>query len=173
MDRAGNGAPTMTRPVVAARRPASPVDQAVILAGGKGTRLGELTNTKPKPLMPITSDGASFLELAVAEYARQGFANIVIVAGYLGDQIAELMEGRRFGAGRVRVVIETEALGTAGALLAAEPLLQERFIVANGDSFIDANFRAMAATPVAPGQGAMLVVWQFIKLRLLGFGDEE
>jgi len=157
VDRAGNGAPPMTRPAVAARRPALPVDQAVILAGGKGTRLGELTKAKPKPLMPITPDGASFLELAVAEYARQGFANIVIVAGYLGDQIAELMEGRRFGSARVRVVIETEALGTAGALLAAEPLLQERFLVANGDSFIDANFRALAATPVAPGQGAMLV----------------
>ena len=96
---------------------AEPVRQCVILVGGLGSRLGDLTKHTPKPLLPV--NGRPFLELLLAEAARHGFTRIVLLAGHLGGQVVERFAGPRSIGGRavtVEVVVEPEPAGTGGAL---------------------------------------------------------
>src|SRR5262249_781966 len=81
------------------------VRQAAILGGGRGTRLGSLAGRIPKPLMPIVGD-RRFLDVLVDHVARQGFSDILLLAGHLGDQIAHRYSGGSVRGARVRVVIE-------------------------------------------------------------------
>lgn len=112
--------------------------QAVILVGGRGTRLGALTATTPKPLMRIGE--RTFLDHLIRNLARHGFRRVLLLAGYLGDQI-EALKARAGEIGcRIDVVIEPEPAGTAGALHYAKDLLDERFLLLNGDSLLDFNY---------------------------------
>jgi D,D-heptose 1,7-bisphosphate phosphatase len=124
------------------------IRQACILVGGKGTRLGDLTRTVPKPLLEI-APGTTFLDLVIGELARQGFNALVLLAGHLGDVVRERYHGRTIAAADVRVVIEPEPCGTGGALTCAREFLEPRFLLLNGDSFFDINMRALAAEPMA------------------------
>jgi D,D-heptose 1,7-bisphosphate phosphatase len=127
------------------------VRQACILVGGKGTRLGDITRAIPKPLLEI-GEGIAFLDLLIEQVARQGFNDVVLLAGYFGDLIQARYNGRTFGSARVRVLVEPEPRGTAGALMSARDILQPRFILLNGDSFFDINMRALVAEPDADGE---------------------
>ena len=111
-----------------------PVHQALILVGGRGTRLGALTGDTPKPMLEV--GGRPFLTTVIQELARQGISEVILLAGYLGEQIAHQYHGRQFGECLCRVLIEPEPLGTGGALRLARDLVQERFLVLNGDSFL-------------------------------------
>jgi D-glycero-D-manno-heptose 1,7-bisphosphate phosphatase len=122
----------------------TPIRQACILVGGKGTRLGDLTRTTPKPLMAI-SDNRVFLDFVIEQIARQGFDDIVLLAGYLGDAVRARYEGRTFGAARIRVIVEDQPLGTAGAIAAARDSIAPQFLMLNGDSFFDIDLRALCA----------------------------
>ena len=62
------------------------IKQACILVGGKGTRLGDITRAIPKPLLDM-GEGITFLDLLIEQVARQGFNDLVLLAGYLGDLI--------------------------------------------------------------------------------------
>ena len=121
---------------------AQPIRQACILVGGRGTRLGALTRTTPKPLIEIGNNKA-FLDIVVEQVARQGFDDIVLLAGYCGDLVRARYDGRAVGSARIRVVVETEPLGTAGALAAARGLLAPRFLMVNGDTFFDIDLAAL------------------------------
>ncbi len=124
---------------------AEPARQCVILVGGLGTRLGELTRHTPKPLLPV--DGRPFLELLLAEAARHGFDRIVLLAGHLGGQVVERFAGPRRIGGRavtVEVVVEPEPAGTGGALRFLLPVAEEHFLLMNGDSWFDLDLRAFA-----------------------------
>ena len=123
---------------------AQPIRQACILVGGKGTRLGELTRATPKPLIEIGNDKA-FLDVVIEQVARQGFDDIVLLAGHFGDLVRARYDGRAVGAAKVRVVVEPEPLGTAGALVAARDLIAPRFLTVNGDTFFDIDLRALCA----------------------------
>jgi len=79
-------------PCVSAAAAADVIRQACILVGGKGTRLGELTRHTPKPLMPI-GDDATFLDILIEQVARQGFDDIVLLAGHLGQFFVERYHG--------------------------------------------------------------------------------
>jgi D,D-heptose 1,7-bisphosphate phosphatase len=126
-------------------RPASDViRQACILVGSKATRLGNLARDKPKPLLEI-GQGQAFLDIVIEQVVRQGFGDVVLLAGHLGHLVQERYERRRLDAGHVRVVIEPEPRGTGGALLSAQEILAPRFLLLNGDSFFDVNLRALAA----------------------------
>jgi D-glycero-D-manno-heptose 1,7-bisphosphate phosphatase len=120
------------------------VRQACVLVGGKGTRLGDLTRTIPKPLIEI-GDNAVFLDIVLAQLGRQGFDDIVLLAGYLGDAVRARYDGRSFGSARIRVVIEPEPRGTAGALIAARDIVAPHFLMLNGDTFFDIDLRALCA----------------------------
>jgi D-glycero-D-manno-heptose 1,7-bisphosphate phosphatase len=122
----------------------TPIRQACILVGGKGTRLGDLTRTTPKPLMQI-GDNRVFLDFVIEQLARQGFDDIVLLAGYLGDAVRARYAGHAFGTARIRVIVEDEPLGTAGAIAAARDSIAPHFLMLNGDSFFDIDLRALCA----------------------------
>src|SRR5262245_38975576 len=109
------------------------VRQAVILVGGKGTRLGALTNTIPKPLLEI-APGQRCVDVILTEFARHGFTDIILLAGHLGDQVEGFYQGARYLESTVSVFREPAPLGTAGALRLIADLLEPWFVMANGDS---------------------------------------
>jgi NDP-sugar pyrophosphorylase family protein len=112
--------------------------QAVILVGGMGTRLGERTKTMPKPLLHV--GGRPFLDTLIDEIVRYHvFEEIVLLAGHRADSIQTRYAGAVRGRSRLVVALEPEPLGTAGALVHAAGLLQDRFLLLNGDSFFDFN----------------------------------
>lgn len=120
-----------------------PVRQAVFLVGGKGTRLGQLTQATPKPLLEI-APGLRFLDVVLEEAARHGFADILLLAGYLGDQVEAAYQGRRIYDARVTVLREPEPQGTGGALRFAADKLDPWFLMGNGDSLFEINLRTLA-----------------------------
>ena len=128
--------------------------QAVILVGGKGTRLGEATRDTPKPMLPIEGD-RRFLDYLLDQVARQGFTDIVMVAGHLGDQVAARFDGAAIREARVRVVREPEPRGTAGALLEVADKLDPAFLMMNGDAFVDCNLRAFERAAAALGSATI------------------
>ena len=123
------------------------VRQAVILVGGKGTRLGDLTRARPKPMMQITHDRC-FLDYMIENLARQGFNRITLLAGYLGDQVVTEFQGQVRRGAHIEVIVEAQPMGTGGALREAAPLLEERFLLLNGDTFFDIAYRSLEAVSV-------------------------
>ena len=128
--------------------------QAVFLVGGLGTRLGVRTQAVPKPLLEVA--GRPFLDALLDETARHGFTDILLLAGYLGEQVAARYDGRDWRGARIRVLREPEPLGTGGALRSALSYLAPAFLIANGDSFFDINLRALAAD--LPEGGAVMAL---------------
>ena len=131
--------------------------QAVVLAGGKGTRLGALTAEIPKPLLPIDGD-RRFLDYLVEDLARQGFDDIVLLAGHLGEQIEARYQGSRIGAARLSVLRESEPRGTGGALAEARGRLAPEFLMLNGDTIVDCNLRAFERAAAALDLPAVLAM---------------
>jgi len=121
------------------------IRQVVILVGGKGTRLGDITHDTPKPMLPIAG-GPPFLDYLVEWIARHGYEEILLLAGHLGDQAQAAYDGRRVGDARVRVLREPTPLGTGGALTMVGDALEETFILMNGDALFDINLRALEQT---------------------------
>ncbi len=104
--------------------------KAVILAGGKGTRLAPYTKILPKPLMPI--DDMPILEILLRQIKRAGIQNVILTVGYLSELLrAFFQDGERLGL-HISYSFETSPLGTAGPLSLVEGL-DETFMVANGD----------------------------------------
>jgi D-glycero-alpha-D-manno-heptose 1-phosphate guanylyltransferase len=115
--------------------------EAIILAGGLGSRLRSVTGSLPKPLAPVA--GRPFLELLLEMLAWDGFSHVVLSLGYGADAIRE-----RFGNGSPRLalsyVIEESPLGTGGAMREAfQHLHGARAFVVNGDTFAQPGFGAM------------------------------
>ncbi len=128
------------------------ISQCVILVGGLGTRLGALTRATPKPLLPVGS--RPFLDYLIERAARFGFTEVILLAGYLGDQMLARYAGKHRIAGRdvaVRVVVESEPAGTGGALRYLDGVADEFFVLMNGDSWLDLDLRAFAENlPIPP-----------------------
>ena len=112
--------------------------QAVIMAGGKGTRLASVTRNIPKPMVPI--QGKPLLEYQVENLRESGVDRILIIVGYLGDVIrSHFGDGSRFGVS-ITYFSEETPLGTAGALRLVKEQLEEDFILVFGDLFINVDF---------------------------------
>ncbi len=122
------------------------IKQAIILVGGKGTRLGDLTKATPKPLLEVEK-GVKFLDVVIENFARFGFKDIILLAGFCGEQIEETYKDKNIHGAQIRVIIEPEPQGTGGALLYAREYLDDWFVVANGDSIFDFNLRDFAKDP--------------------------
>ena len=111
--------------------------KAVILAGGKGSRLAPYTTVLPKPLMPIVD--MPILEIVLNQLKRCGFTDIVIAVGHLASLIkAYFGDGSGLGV-RIEYVLEGAPLGTAGPLGNIESL-EETFLVMNGDILTDLDY---------------------------------
>jgi D,D-heptose 1,7-bisphosphate phosphatase len=116
-------------------------EQAVILVGGLGTRLGPLTEDIPKPLLAV--GGRPFLDYLIENCVRFGFREILLLAGHRGERVREYAQTARVWLPQhvsINVVVEPEPHGTAGAVRFAAAHLAARFFLLNGDSFLDANW---------------------------------
>lgn len=115
--------------------------QAVILAGGLGTRLWPLTKEVPKPMVPVA--GVPYLEHQLRLLARQAITDVGLLTGYLGEQVeAYFGDGRRWGLS-LRYAREESPQGTGGALRDAASLLADLFLVIYGDSYLPIDYRAV------------------------------
>jgi dTDP-glucose pyrophosphorylase/histidinol phosphatase-like enzyme len=133
------------------------VRQAVILVGGKGTRLGAITRAVPKPMLPIAGD-KPFLDYLLEMIERHGYRDIILLAGHLGEALEAAYDRGRIGKATIRVVREPVPLGTAGALTAAREALDPRFLLMNGDAFFDINLRALEQVSRQSGATATLAL---------------
>ena len=128
---------------------------AMILAAGRGERLRPLTDTIPKPLLPVR--GRPLIERHVTALARAGMERIVINLAWLGSQIREYLgDGSRFGVSILYSEEQPRALETAGGIFRALPQLAPGpFAVVNGDIYTDFPFETLA---VARDRDAHLVL---------------
>ncbi|NOZ80415.1 MAG: NTP transferase domain-containing protein [DPANN group archaeon] len=117
--------------------------QAVILVGGKGTRLKPLTEKIPKPLVPV--HGRPFIHYLFDRLRAQGITDILLCIGHLGSQFRELLgDGSSLGL-HISYAEEKELLGTAGAIKNAASLLEQDFLLLNGDTLFDIDYGSLAA----------------------------
>lgn len=119
--------------------------QAVIMAGGKGTRLRTITNDEiPKPMAPVA--GKPILLWQVEQLRGQGITDIIMIIGHLGHKIREFFrDGQDFGV-KIRYIEETTPLGTAGALSMLPPYLTGKdFFLVFGDVLFDIDLKRMTA----------------------------
>src|SRR5688500_5769987 len=109
--------------------------QAVILAGGLGTRLRSVVSDRPKPMAEV--GGRPFLEYLIERVRDVGCEEVILAACDRHEQIAaHFGDGAGFGV-PVRYAVEETPLGTGGALKNAEPWIRGRFLGLNGDTFCD------------------------------------
>ena len=126
---------------------------AVILAGGKGTRLRPYTTCVPKPLVPI-GDTYSILEIVLLQLRQSGFTGVTLAVGHMGHLIRAFVgDGSRYGL-TVSYTDEETPLGTIGPVLNVLDTLPEHFLIMNGDVLTDLDYgaflgrHARAARPV-------------------------
>lgn len=114
--------------------------RAVVLAGGRGTRLAPYTSVLPKPLMPIGEQ--AILEIVVEQLEAHGVRDIIFCVGYLSHLIRAVFDNRANGHVKISYVHEQEALGTAGPLRNVDGL-NDTFIVMNGDVLTTLDYREL------------------------------
>lgn len=128
--------------------------KAVVIAGGKGTRLG--LGDLPKAMVDV--DGTPLLERTVRAAVRDGITDFIFLTGHLSNAIERHFgDGQRFGA-TIRHVVEKEPLGTAGAFREIRDLLTEPFVVIYGDVLMDVDLRAFADAADRNGGAGTLFV---------------
>ena len=121
------------------------IDVAVIMAGGKGSRLLSITNDEiPKPMVPV--DGKPLLEYQVEKLKSYGVKKIIMIVGHLGEKISgHFQDGRAFGVD-IDYIFEKEPLGTAGAFYYLKDKIDAKdFLLIFGDVFVDLDFDRMEA----------------------------
>ncbi|MDL2302299.1 HAD-IIIA family hydrolase [Lachnospiraceae bacterium OttesenSCG-928-D06] len=115
--------------------------KAVIMAGGKGTRLASVLADVPKPMVPIA--GKPLLEYQIENLRDCGVTDVIIVIGHKGQVIKEYFkDGKKFSI-NIMYFCEESPLGTAGALFYLKDYLKEDFILLFGDVFVDINFQKL------------------------------
>lgn len=123
--------------------------KAVLMAGGKGTRIASIANDIPKPMIPI--EGMPVLEREIECLRDQGFTDLIITVSHLSNVIIDYfgdgskfspVTGRPFGV-NIEYFIETEPLGNAGALFKIKDQLTEDFLLLNADAIFDVDFHRL------------------------------
>lgn len=129
--------------------------QAVILAGGKGTRLASRLDGKPKPLIDV--DGVPLLRRQIDALVAHGIDDILLLVNHAADQIAAFVEGLRLPV-KITLIDDGEPRGTAGATLACLDQLAERFLVIYGDTLFDVDLAKMLEVHQLSGAQASLLL---------------
>lgn len=146
--------------------------QAVIVAGGKGTRLRPFTLRSPKPLLPLLE--VPFLEWMVHRCKRVGMTDILMNVGYLGEQIESF-----FGDGSdwdvtIRYVREDTPLDTAGSLVLAKPYFTgDPLVVFNADILTDLDLKAVMARHAESGAIATLTLTRVEDITAFGLVETD
>jgi mannose-1-phosphate guanylyltransferase len=130
--------------------------QAVILVGGEGTRLRPLTSTIPKPVVPLVD--RPFIAFMLEWLRQHGIEDVIMSCGFLATSVRNVLgDGSSMGI-RLRFVEEPDPRGTAGALKFAESMLDERFLMLNGDVLTDIDLTAQIAQHERTGARATLAL---------------
>src|SRR2546421_2944324 len=130
--------------------------QALILAGGEGTRLRPLTSTVPKPVVPLA--GRPFITFMIEWLRGHGVDDVILSCGFLADGVRRVLgDGEGLGV-RLRYVEEPTPLGTGGALRFAGDLLDERFLMLNGDVLTDIDISAQISQHERTGARATIAL---------------
>ena len=117
------------------------IQTAIILAGGLGTRLRPLTNETPKPLLLI--QGRPIMQHLIERLASQGVQRIILSIGYKADLVKAYFDQLNLPI-KIDYIVETELLGTGGAVRQAAAGLKEPFILAWGDNLMDLDYQQMS-----------------------------
>jgi NDP-sugar pyrophosphorylase family protein len=132
--------------------------QALILAGGKGTRLRPYTTILPKPLMPVGDH--PILEIILRQLSHHGVRDVILAVGYQGHLFqAFFQDGKRFDL-RLEYSFETEPLGTAGPIGLVLDRMEEDFLVMNGDLLTTLNYRKLWTHHMERGADATIGTFQ-------------
>ena len=134
----------------------NPLDQVVILCGGRGTRLEPEVGDLPKALVPV--GGRPLLAHLLGDLADAGAGEVLLLAGSGGDRLAEAVESLTPAGLRVETVIEPAPRGTAGALHGVAGRLAERFVYVLGDLFTSLDWERLATAADTNGGMATLLV---------------
>ena len=130
--------------------------QALILAGGEGTRLRPLTSTIPKPVVPLAN--RPHMAFMIDWLRRHGVDDVVLSCGFMAEGVRRVLgDGDELGV-RLRYVEEPTPLGTGGALRFAGELLDERFLMLNGDVLTDMDLSAQVRQHEQTGARATLAL---------------
>ncbi|MDP9341676.1 MAG: NDP-sugar synthase [Actinomycetota bacterium] len=127
--------------------------KAIVLVGGEGTRLRPLTETVPKPLLPMMN--RAFLHRMLDHLGEHGVHEVVLSSSYLESAFQEFLE-ERHGDPKVTWITEAVPLGTGGAIVNALPNVDDTFLVLNGDILTDLDLSAMVA--FHSGHGAVATI---------------
>jgi mannose-1-phosphate guanylyltransferase len=132
--------------------------QALVLAGGEGTRLRPLTLTTPKPVMPLA--GRPFLSFMLDWAHGHGVDEVILSCGFMSDAVKVVL-GDIYDGMRLRYVVEDEPLGTAGPVRLAydEGLLEERLLILNGDVLTDIDLSGELEQHERTGARATLALY--------------
>lgn len=130
--------------------------QALILAGGEGTRLRPLTYTVPKPVLPLA--GRPHIAYVIDWLVRHGVDDVIISCGFLADGMRETLAELEPGV-EIRYAEEPDARGTAGAIRFAEEMLADRFLVLNGDILCDLDLTALIEQHTGTGAEATIALY--------------
>jgi len=142
--------------------------RAVILAGGKGTRLAPYTTVLPKPLMPIGD--MPILEVVLRQLKNGGISRVTMAVGHLAELLqAFFQDGRRLGL-PIDYSMEDTALGTVGPLTLIDGL-DETFLVMNGDTLTTLDYRTLVEHHRA--SGAIATVAAYVRQVKIDFGVIE
>ncbi len=130
-----------------------------ILAGGLATRLRPLTESIPKSMIEVA--GEPFIAHQLRLLVRNGISSVVILCGFLGEQIVEFVgDGQSFRC-RVRYCFDGERrLGTGGAIRNALPLLGDRFMTIYGDSYCDTDYIGIYGAFLASRKPGLMTVYR-------------
>lgn len=132
--------------------------QVAILAGGIGTRLGGLTQDRPKSMVQILRK--PFLEYQIELLKKQGVEDIILCIGHLGEQVGSYFgDGGKFGV-NIKYSHEDKLLGTAGALRNARDLLDDIFFTMYGDSYLFLDFGAAISYFKSQNKLALMSVYK-------------
>jgi mannose-1-phosphate guanylyltransferase len=128
----------------------------VILVGGEGTRLRPLTSTVPKPVVPLVD--RPFISYMLEWLREHGIDDVIMSCGFLATSVRNVL-GDGSGVGvRLRFIEEPDPRGTAGAVKLAAPMLDERFLMLNGDVLTDIDLTAQIAQHEQTGARATLAL---------------
>jgi NDP-mannose synthase len=142
--------------------------QAIILAGGKGTRLKPYTTVLPKPLLPIGD--LPILEVVIKQLKKNSFKNITMAVGHQHDLfIAFFGNGKKWGV-TIEYYVEKEPMGTAGAIHHIDNL-DDNFLMMNGDILTDLNFKELFN--VHKNQKADLTIATHQRIQDINYGTLE
>jgi dTDP-glucose pyrophosphorylase len=129
----------------------APETPVIVMAGGEGQRLRPLTESVPKPMLPVGDDERPLLETTLRQLAGSGFRRVVLSVNYRADVIRHHFgDGQRFGLD-ISYVEEDRPLGSAGAIGLARDRLREQFIVMNADLLTSVSLGALIRMHVREG----------------------